>query len=335
MMLLLLAAATAAPAALQSYKDWIAGCDNIRVCQANALEPENGGENGLMLLINRGPRPDDIATLSVPMPDKATPGARYTLRVDGKIAATFTAPAAGEASVPLTGGLLGALGNGQRVALFDASGAKHEEASLAGLAAALRYIDDQQKRVGTIGALKATGPKPNSAVPAPPAVPLITVPAPSTKPPRTISAAKAAELIGSDSATCDDATGKVEPRAFRLDATHSLVLVGHPCGNGAYNFFTSVYVLDESGPPRDAQFDIPPGMGETQADGTGDLTNGDWDAKSHRLSSYEKGRGIGDCGSSETFAWDGTRFRLVEQNAMGECRGSADYIRVWTARANR
>ena len=69
--------------------------------------------------------------------------------------------------------------------------------------------------------------------------------------------------------------------------------------------------------------------------GTGDITNGDWDPKTRRLSSYEKGRGLGDCGSTENYAWDGARFRLVEQNEMGECRGSADYIRTWTARTDR
>ena len=154
-------------------------------------------------------------------------------------------------------------------------------------------------------------------------------------PPRTISVASATRLIGPDNATCDYANGKVEPRAYRLDTAHSLVLVDHPCGNGAYNFFTSVYVLDETGPPRPAKFDMPPGMGEPSTDDTGDLTNGNWDPKTNRLNSYEKGRGIGDCGTSETYAWDGTRFRLVEQYAMGECRGSADYIRTWTARVSR
>jgi hypothetical protein len=63
-----------------------------------------------------------------------------------------------------------------------------------------------------------------------------------------------------------------------------------------------------------------------------DLTNGGWDAKTRTLSSYAKGRGIGDCGVSQTYAWDGTRFRLIDQNVMGECRGSIDYITVWTAR---
>jgi hypothetical protein len=64
-----------------------------------------------------------------------------------------------------------------------------------------------------------------------------------------------------------------------------------------------------------------------------DLTNGGWDPKTRLLGSYEKGRGLGDCGSAESYAWDGRRFRLIEATTMGECRGSHDWITVWTARA--
>ncbi|HTG39817.1 DUF1176 domain-containing protein [Sphingomonas sp.] len=49
------------------------------------------------------------------------------------------------------------------------------------------------------------------------------------------------------------------------------------------------------------------------------------------LASYAKGRGIGDCGVSQRFIWDGPRFRLIEQAEMSECRGSIDYITTWRA----
>lgn len=338
MILFALAAALAGPQpqTLHTYKDWVVGCDNVRVCQANALMPEEGADDYLMVTITRSNAPGDHAALSVPLPDKTAAGTRFTLKVDGAQVAAFSAQGQEAATLPLSRTLLTALLAGQRLALFDASGKSIDEASLGGLAAALLYIDAQQQRVGTAGALKATGTKPDSSVPTAPATPLIAAPAPSSKAPRTITAALATKLIGPDDATCEEASSKVEPHAYRLDASHSLILVDHPCGNGAYNYFTSVYVLDESGPPREAQFDLAPGMSENAGKpGSGELTNGDWDAKSRQLTSYEKGRGIGDCGSSEAYAWDGARFRLVEQNVMGECRGSIDYIRVWTAQAGR
>jgi hypothetical protein len=65
------------------------------------------------------------------------------------------------------------------------------------------------------------------------------------------------------------------------------------------------------------------------------LVNADWDKANGLLTSFSKGRGIGDCGVGSNFAWDGARFRLVEQEEMGECRGSTDYISTWRARVVR
>jgi hypothetical protein len=61
------------------------------------------------------------------------------------------------------------------------------------------------------------------------------------------------------------------------------------------------------------------------------LINSEWDSKRRLLTSFSKGRGLGDCGLGQDFAWDGTRFRLVRQIEMGECRGSLDYITTWRA----
>jgi hypothetical protein len=40
-------------------------------------------------------------------------------------------------------------------------------------------------------------------------------------------------------------------------------------------------------------------------------------------------RAIGDCGRTDRYIWDGSKFRLSEQLVMPECRGSFDRIRVW------
>ena len=335
MILLALAAAAATanphPADLKTFKDWIVGCDNVRSCQANALGPESG-DDFLTLVLSRSGNPSEPAVLFVPLSEKIAAGARLALEVDGTQVVTLTAGKKMGAELRLTRTVLVALANGQKIAVVDDQKSAVGETSLSGLSAAMLFIDDQQRRIGTTGALRAVGTKPDTAVPAPPFVPLLSVPPASPKPPRTITVAAATKLIGPDSATCDYASSKVAPRSYRLDAAHSLVLIDHPCGNGAYNYFTSVFVLDESGPPRPAQFDLAPGMGESTGDGTGDLTNGDWNPKTGSLSSYEKGRGLGDCGSDESYVWDGRHFRLSQQNVMGECRGSVDFIRVWTAR---
>ena len=57
-----------------------------------------------------------------------------------------------------------------------------------------------------------------------------------------------------------------------------------------------------------------------------------WDDKTHVLSSYFKGRGMGDCGGATEWVWDGTRFRVILQKAMGECQGAIAWIPYYRAR---
>jgi len=79
-----------------------------------------------------------------------------------------------------------------------------------------------------------------------------------------------------------------------------------------------------------AKFDYAPG--ETEASGgTAMLVNAGWDAKTGQLSSYDKGRGLGDCGTSKEYVWDGAMFRLVEARAMPDCRGSVNWLAIWRA----
>lgn len=333
MILLALAAAAAGtpdPGQLHTFRDWIVGCDNIRTCQANGLRVDGDQDDSPLLpSIDRDGAPAAQPRLTVYLPDGADTGTRIELLVDGAVVNTFVTKTADVTTIALTRPLLNAMANGKTLALRKAGDSKTMTASLAGLAAALLYIDDQQKRSGTTGALKATGPRPDSSVPLPPPMPLIRTPALSSKPPRTIGLKEAAALLGPDNTDCNYGP-KLKPEAHRLDATHSAVLLAHPCGNGAYNYFTSVYILGEQGAPQPARFDFAPGMSQDTSEP--DVTNGGWDAKTRTLGSYEKGRGLGDCGSMETYAWDGTRFRLIEASSMGECRGSVDYIRVWKAR---
>lgn len=49
--------------------------------------------------------------------------------------------------------------------------------------------------------------------------------------------------------------------------------------------------------------------------------NGAYDPKTRTLSAFAKGRGIGDCGSAQTWAWTGDRFVLTEESTMGQCAG--------------
>ena len=92
------------------------------------------------------------------------------------------------------------------------------------------------------------------------------------------------------------------------------------CGAGAYNFSSGIYVGQRNAAGKwtfePAKFDY--GATGFSADSKIPLlVNADWDAASQTISSYSKGRGLGDCGSSESRVWDGTMFRLTDATVMG------------------
>ena len=67
-----------------------------------------------------------------------------------------------------------------------------------------------------------------------------------------------------------------------------------PCGSGAYNFSTKPYIMTAGAKPVVAEFDFRPGM---EPEGPPELVNASFDAKTGRLESFAKGRGLGDCGA--------------------------------------
>lgn len=315
-MLTLLAAASLAapqPGMLKTFGDWTVGCDNGLACRAVALVPEAVDRDSYLLMVLRHAGRGAPTRLSFPFPEEADAGGSHTLNVDGRVIARVaprgrTSGAAGYAELAINPHNLAILRNGRRAALSGAP----VSASLKGLAATLFYMEEQQRR-------------------AVPALPLIVRPTTPRKPAKTISTARARQLLGKELTVCDYAQDGPKIEAARLDARTSLALVSHPCGNGAYNIFSTTYLIDESGRTRIAVFDAATGMAD-DGETTGVVVNADWDPETRRLSTFFKGRGLGDCGSGQSYVWDGARFRLAHQEAMGECRGSTDYITTWRAR---
>jgi hypothetical protein len=327
MILLALAAAATAPqpGELKTFKDWIVGCDNGRACQAVALLPEDEA-GGATMTVWRDPAANASPKITVTSEAKAT-----HLSIDGKptVYALYQREGYFELGAPQSMVFSVSLKDARQLALTDSGGKVLATVSLNGASAALRYIDDIQGRAGSVTAVVAQGPKPWEAVKPAPALPVIVQPPTTAKPPKRLSVARVTQLIGPDNAKCEYSSMKVEPEAYRLDARTSLVTVVHPCGNGAYNYFSSAFLIDESGKVRRAAFDTDkpnPKDGENLG-----LVNAGYDPRTRRLSSFMKGRGLGDCGSGQQYAWDGMRFRLIEQTDMGECRGSMDYITTWRA----
>ena len=324
-MLIILALVLAAPqpGTLRTIADWTVGCDNGRLCQAVALLP-GGGMDGATLTVRRGPEPGAVPAIWVTVRSEGVPspaylaidGRRFPLRLDRGTDALLVRDPAGAARL---------LGQATRIeAVVEEGGRVAIPVSSRGSAGALLYMDEAQRRVGTTSALVRRGP--STRVPPPPALPIVRQPPASARPARTMTPMQVRARLDRENAMCDNPL-RLAVEAARLDAANSLVLATHPCGNGAYNIFSTAFILDERGRARPATFDRNAGP-----EGLDGLVNADWNANARRLTTFAKGRGIGDCGVRQQHAWDGARFRLVSQTVMGECRGSTDYITTWRAR---
>jgi hypothetical protein len=112
-----------------------------------------------------------------------------------------------------------------------------------------------------------------------------------------------------------------KPQAARLSADKVLWQV--PCSGGAYNFDSLFVVADKAG-------HVVPAPLEGVDDGL--ATNADYDPETRILSSYGKGRGIGDCGGANDWVWTGEVFALSRAATMPVCRGyGGDWPTVFSA----
>jgi hypothetical protein len=328
--LALLAAAVAAPqpTQLRTFQDWTVGCDNGRACHAVALMPETWPDDGLTMSVRRGAEAgaQPVVTFELGADSNAA-----ALSADGKRLAVRLVGADGETRVAPadTAIAIAALRTAGRLQLLGADGKALGTVSLKGASAALLYIDDQQGRLGTPTALVRPGPGAPAA--RAPRLPVVTAPPVSKARPAVLSAAALRALRSKHGCSIGEVGGPDEAESVALTAGESLLLLA--CGSGAYNVSFVPFVVRRGGRTEIAPFDHRPGWWAEE--GKPILVNAAWDKARGLLSSYSKGRGLGDCGTTSDYAWDGRAFRLVEQAEMDECRGSRDYITTWRARLVR
>ena len=323
------------PGELKSFDDWTVGCDNGLRCTAVSLMEMESGENQLTVQIRRDPQAMAPTRLEIAnVEDRGKAGSARLVRDGGQLVANVSLPANGDPiELSLDPFMIAALGNGKKLELRDTKGQSLGTASLRGIRAALSYADAQQGRTDTITAMITKGPKPASAVPAPPALPNIMAPRLSKSANEILSREDVVRLQGR---TGCDASGDppLPQEAVRIDRRHWLAMI--PCGSGAYNLMGAPVLVSGSGKSRKmkmADFDYLPRT--TSENGLPVIANASWDDVRGELMSYAKGRGLGDCGSAETWVWDGRRFRLQAQMVMEDCRGVVDWIPTWRAKVTR
>ena len=321
---LLLAAAQAdANGEFPTFKDWTVGCDNGRSCMAVGMSnPAN--LDLASVVVERGPGPGEAPLIWFRNDDNSK---IVDLAADGKRLGVKLLEDSDEYRVSIdydsAARVVAAMTSSKTLVPVRADGKKAFPLSISGALAALRWMDEQQKRVGTMTALVAKGPAPASAVPAAPPLPVVTAAVPSGAVGKPLTNAEVAK-IQEEHAECtdEDLEGKVQ--YGRIDSRTTLAIVTAVCGSGAYNFYGIPLLLRDDGMRTVAD------LGKHEE---GDVTmNLSWDETKRVLSSYFKGRGMGDCGDAKDWVWDSTRFRVILEKAMGECQGAIAWIPYYRAR---
>jgi hypothetical protein len=290
-----------------SHNDWELACDNTRTCRAAGYQAESGTSDPVSMLITRAAGAGTAIDIELQMGGESEVKGPLRFRV-------------GKAAVPGLGGESAKLDADQIRHILpellkndDATvtgGGRKWTLSLAGLNAVLLKMDEAQGRVGTQGALVRRGSKPESSVLPPVAAPVVNV----AKPPKARPGddALAARIfpsldLGDARERCSN-RDDIDAKALTvLRLSERKVLLSLGCGLGAYNYSSLIWIANDKPPYAPVSIEA----------------NGDFDDKEASITSAMKGRGIGDCWSSETWHFDGKDFVRTGAAGDGMCRGFA------------
>jgi hypothetical protein len=301
------------------FGDWLAACRADGYCSATAYQNPNPGGGRVADYVFRVGRHAEQIYWELSFTTVATMGREgelFTVSVDDNqrdfSAANEVAPFGsvnefyflGEGAQQVMDWL--APGRMLGVDFVDTGGAQQRaEFSLAGLTASLIWIDEQQKRLGServaeaapIG-LAPVGEAASAPEGIPPELTAWLAADPECRPFAEIANGEDIEIV-------------------QLDETNRAYIL--PCWSAAYNFGWKVFV-ENSGTFSQAVFpEFSASAGWTASTF---IVNYAWDDASKSLSSFYKGRGIGDCGSAGIWRWGEYAFRLTEFRSKEDCDGA-------------
>ena len=326
-----LAATSALAATGGIYRDWALTCTSGLDCDASTFP--KGDASLIALGIRRGPGASDAQRLAIGLREAAPLSGQVTMRFEGGPsrdlpASAFRPDKEGRAVSTELGDLLADLRRASSVdiSLTAAGQTKSTSFSLSGLVAALRKMDEDQRRTGTANALIDKGDK----APANPNALAADMADPAALP------ESVRKLWRDGPGQCSDFNGfPPSSLGFSVPLGDQARLYVLACGSsGAYNEPSRLYL--EQGDTAD----LVPVASLSAAGPVASLTiwNAAWDGD--RLTSFLKGRGIGDCGSYAEYALDpdALELRLVEARDQPECNGQDDrsqWPQTWPFRAAR
>lgn len=311
----------------RTIRDWTAECDNALYCMATGSGDggiamggtgyrlrlvRQGGEGSswsMMFLIKNVPQPKADGEMRISIDGGEVLSlyeeSGYLRDVDG-----ITFGFAGGSDLRQ---LFDSLKKGQKLTLVyetDEGKTQQESFSLSGLMAALLWIADKQNRIGKSQDISFPAGVDGEAA-------------------LTASKAVMTKIHARVKIECNPLPENQEVQSFWLPGGFALHMA--PCFSGPYNV-SQLFFFERRDDLQLIYFaDYDEGWS-----GTNQLFNTEFDPKTGRLSSFYKGRGIGDCGSSGQWVWSGYSFRLLEFRAWQDCetgRASDDWPVVFTYQA--
>lgn len=138
------------------------------------------------------------------------------------------------------------------------------------------------------------------------------------------------EVLDRHTAACPEfaTTEWMQREVYKLPGTEyapagkTLYVLG--CEMYAYNSLEKAYIVSPSGEVTDVI------VADVSADGsimaTADLMGAGYESETQTLGTFQKGRGIGDCGSSATYKYDprNEKFVLLEARVKDSCDGEIE-----------
>lgn len=333
----------------RSFRDWYAACDNGNTCFAYT-----GTDAGGWLMVRQMAGPEaspEVLVGGSPFSDDGTDGVliltlddeRQTLSPGSSETRSHVVPddAVRDTLRRLASARALAVGTGEAASALPTAGAS----------AALLWIDERQGRLNTTAALIRVGDRPASTVPPAPNLPRVVAATPvdqgdfarASDPgeegaeagltlPAAIEALPEVKQCRADTAF----SPYLQKAVLAARLSPDTELWGVPCDAGAYNAMYDFYLTGPDGSnPRKADFPSWEPRERTEGDIGGDgLVNPVFDPASNSLRHFPRARGIGDCGTIQSWAWTGDAFVLTRETFMGECWGmpSTLWPTVWRTR---
>lgn len=305
-------------------QDWQVACDNTRTCRLAGYQAENNSEFPVSVLLTRraganagvdgkvkiGGAKDSSSKALMKLGNRHRISLSINDRNYGETKPFSSTSNSAELTERQVTALLNALTKSSKITLALRNSSW--QLSDKGASAVMLKADEVQGRVGTSSAfIKNDVVKSNNTVLSPKSAPVLRFVEPNTRAESNsdkkfiMRSSQLSSLVSSTlkdpEAECPNLSEKSPWRVTRLNG--SQLLAQHDCWLAAYNAGTGVWVLNNSKPYNPTLV-------------TTDATSYD----KGRLTSVQKGRGIGDCLSKTDWVWTGRAFEKSNESTTGLCR---------------